>query len=383
MEGHAPGVHPRRFVESFANENSLLEWKLSQRIDGASRRGNSWSAGYALHRFALFYAEERSGALPSYADRRRSTQLDIFTQYDLKQPEAADLHLGLRSHYFSQGRFLGLSPRVQLRLRPDRRLSLGAGYSRNYQFLHRLYLAHTRSADVWVMSTREERPGSVDHVTAGLYLKALPSFFVQVEVYEKRYENVRQHAFSILPLPPGEGSLLASPWLSDNTMRARGLELMTRHAPGTVVWTNSYTLSRVKVRSDRLNAGRYFPAEWDRRHQLISHLEGALGSRLYWRLTWLFASGAPNLLAYTDPGESARLKPYHRMDVSLAYRRAFRAVVLEARASVFHLYARNNPAYRTPVSFADMSGAAHEAGFVNVDVYDLGFQPSFELSLAF
>ncbi len=377
-----PEAPPRSFVDRFANDNELVAWKAEQRLDAATRAGGTLSGGYALHRFGITY-EETSALRATYGQTRRSSQVDLFAQYEGTLAGGIDLEAGLRSHYFSLGRFLRLSPRLHVRLWPRRAASLSLGYSRNHQFLHRLYLEHANSTDVWIMSTAEEPPGSVDNVTAGLYLRALPGVFFQAEAYYKRYRNLRQHETSAVRRSVRQGSLVLEPWLHDNTARARGLELMLRHGLGRLLWTHTYTLSKMDVRNDALNDGVAFPADWDRRHQFATHLQGVLFGPLSWHLTWRFASGAPNTLAYTDPAEPARLPAYHRMDLSLQYRRAFRGFSMEATAAVFNLYDRDNTWYRSPVAVVDEAPPGRRLGFVNVDVYDLGFQPSFGVSVSF
>ncbi len=375
-------ARPRPFVDRFAHDNDLFEVKGAQHLDVALRHGGALSAGYALHHYRIAY-QEQSALRTAFAQTRRSTQLDLFAQYEGALRDGIDLEAGLRSQYFSLGRFLRLSPRLRARLWPQRAASLSLGYSRNHQFLHRLYFEHANSTDVWIMSTAEEPPGSVDNVTAGLYLKAGTSVFFQAEAYYKFYRNMRQHETSAVRRSVRPGSLVLEPWLHDNTARARGLELMLRHRLGSLLWTHSYALSKVDLRNDALNGGAYFPADWDRRHQFTTHLQGTLLPGLTGRLTWLVASGAPNTLAYTDPAEPSRLPVYHRMDLSFEYQYAFRGFALEATASVFNVYDRDNTWYRSALPFVEETPPGRRLDFVNVDVYDLGFQPSFGVAVRF
>ena len=382
-----PGAHQNRsedftpIIEPFEHENDLMEWKLAQHIDVAPRAGGVFSAGYALHRFAITY-EEESFLREAYADTRRASQLDLFAQYNLSSGDF-DLQAGVRSHYFSEGAFTRLSPRLYLRLWPQRPVSMSVGYSRNYQFLHRLYLEHENSSDVWVMSTEDQAPGSVDNLTAGLYLKAAPDLFFQAEAYVKSYENLRQHESIAAWRRDEPESVLLTPWLHDNTGRARGFELMLRHRLGALLWTHSYTLSKMEIRNDRINNGQAFPADWDRRHQFTTHLQGHLRPRLTWHLSWLIASGTPNNLAYAGFDEPARLPVYHRMDTGFTYHRRFQGVTLEATASIYNLYDQNNTWYRSPVPFLTPEQSSRPVNYLPVDIYDLGFQPSFSLSFTF
>ena len=84
-----------------------------------------------------------------------------------------------------------------------------------------------------------------------------------------------------------------------------------------------------------------------------------------------------------DPAEPAVLPSYHRLDLGVQYRRALPGVTVEAAASLFNVYARDNTWYRSPLLVPDPSQRPPRVSYVNVDVYDLGFQPSFSLGLRF
>ena len=368
-------------IAPFEHSNDLVEWKLAQHIDVATRLGGVFSLGYALHRYTITY-EEDSILRNGYGNTNRSNQFDFFAQYEGRVRDL-DVQAGIRSHYFSQGRFLRLSPRLHVRLWPQMPVSLGLGYSRNHQFLHRLYLEHENSSDVWVMSTADQGPGNVDNLTGGIYVKAAPNVFFQAEAYLKSYENLRQHESIAAWQRNRPESVLFTPWIHDNQGRARGLELMLRHRLGPLLWTHSYTLSRMDIINEDIDNGDPFPADWDRRHQFNTHVQGTIKTHLTWHLTWLITSGAPNTLAYASPTEADRLPTYHRMDAGLTYQRTFQGVTLEATASVYNLYDQQNTWYRNPVPFVNGPEASRPVVYVPVDIYDLGFQPSFSFSFTF
>jgi hypothetical protein len=369
-------------VGRYAYESDLLDVKLAQHLDGPLGRLGTWSLGGALHAYRLDYDETLPYRVLAYGTEQQTGQIDLFGQIDATPTPALEAHLGLRSHYFSGGSYLRLSPRLRLRAFPQRRVSVGLGASRAYQFLHRLTLQNTTSADVWVLTTDDQPPGSVDYLSGGLYLRPHPTMMLQVEGYWKTHRNLRQREISA----PArlQADTLGTPWFFDNTAYARGLEVLHRQRLGAVQWTNSYTLSRVELQNDAVNGGHRYPAEWDRRHQFTTHLQADLGAGISVHAAWLYATGAPNVLAYEVPSEPDRLDPYHRLDASLHLRRRLGNAVLEARASVFNLYDRDNPWYRDVTGLFDTSRRLPRfAGFTVVDVYDLGLQPAFDLSVTF
>lgn len=374
---------PRTLLAPFSNHNTLTEWKLAGHLDRALSGGDAWSVGYALHHYAITYEEDSVLRHADFGRTWRSTQLDFFVQREASLGALAALELGLRSHYFSEGSFMRLSPRLQLRLAPQEAVSASVGASRNHQFLHRLYLPYAAGTDVWVMSTAGQPPAAVDNVTAGLYWKAGAALFAQVEGYYKHYQHLRQHETTLLPRGGPAPSLLLHPWRHDNTAEARGLEAMVRHPLGPLRWTHSYTLSRVEIRNPALNEGRPFRADWDRTHQFSTSLQADLARGLAFYATWLFATGTPNTLAGTTPREPAVLPDYHRLDLTLRYRHAFERFSLETVVSAFNVYNQRNTWYRSPLFIPVTNGTQppRRLDLLNVDVYDLGFQPSFSLSL--
>ena len=380
-DGTPGSMQARNFLSPLRSENSLLNLKAEQQFEGALGSVSSWSAGTTVQQFDVTYSEE-SAARPNYTDESRSTKVDLFGQLDWKDLSWLNMQAGLRTHYATQGSFWRFSPRIQTRLFPEQALSIGLGYSKNHQFLHRLSLERNATGNIWVMSDESQPPTRVHNATAGAYLKISSNTLLQVEAYAKSYDNVRQHE-ALLPTSQFLDSVLLSPWRYSNTASARGLEFMKRQQFGPVNWTSSYALARVDLQNDDVNGGEPFAASWDRRHEFTTHLKTSISDGLTAHLTWMWASGAPNTLALTHDGEPERLSPYHRMDASLHYRERVFGALLEARLGLFNLYNRNNPWYRTRSPHFERDGSTPLVGFDTIEVSDLGFQPSVEFTISF
>lgn len=158
---------------------------------------------------------------------------------------------------------------------------------------------------------------------------------------------------------------------------------MYRQRLGAVSWMAAYTLARVELQNEAAQGGARYPADWDRRHQLTTVLDARLGRSWTGEAAWLYASGAPNDLARFSSTEPERLDAYHRLDVSLRYTRRFGRSTLDVAASVFNVYDRENPWYRTAVAVLDTDQRPRRITFVSTDVYDLGRQPSFSVTVQF
>jgi len=380
-DGTPASAQARNFLGAFRSENRLLNLKAEQQVEGGLGRVSSWTAGTTMQYFDVSY-EEETAPRPRFTDRAQSLKADVFGQIDWKELEWAHAQVGLRSHYASEGDFWRISPRVHTRLLPERRLSFSAGYSTNYQFLHRLSMERNATGNIWVMSSDAQPPTRVHQTTAGFHFKATPRTLLQVEGYVKSYDNLRQHE-SLTPVQQ-QSSVLLSPWRFTNTADARGLEVMARQRLGPVDWTTSYTLARVELQADDVNDGQPFDASWDRRHELTTHVKASLGDRWTAHLNWMWASGAPNTLAFTDETQPLRLGAYHRLDASVHYRQSLVGTLVDVRLGLFNVYDRSNPWYRTPVPQVTLhSSGGSTVDFQTVEVFDLGFHPSLEVTISF
>ena len=306
----------RNYVFPFRYRNELIDLKWAQNMDVATTSTDALSFGYDVHYYAIAY-EEASANRPSFGNNYYAMQTDGFVQYALRDREFIGLDAGVRSHFFTQGMRFVLSPRLQATFFPKSPLSLRLGFSRNYQFLHNLYLQNTTSSSIWIMTTGGSEPTSVDNVTAGLYARISPTTFLQVEAYDRSFDNVRRHEINAPTQITTSSTNQFTPWFSDNEAFARGLETMLRQRIGPLVWTTSYTLARVDMQNENVNDGLRFPAPWDRRHQFTVHAEWPIAKQVRMQATWYYATGVPNHLAYDNPLEPTRLPEYHRLDAGI------------------------------------------------------------------
>jgi hypothetical protein len=369
---------------TFGVENELVDGTLKQRFDGTLRTG-TWTAGYMGRLLDVRYRAQ--GAEPlEYQRYRRAFQGDLFGQYDRQVFGGwADVHLGLRLHGFSLGPYGQLSPRVRIEAQPERSLSATIGYTRNHQFLHRLSGARGAQMDTWTMSTGDQPPATSDQVTLGIGAQPLPNWTLRLDGYYKDQRHVRLNS----PVLSGESSVpQARPWVTGR-VQAQGIEVLHRLSGNMWQWLVSYAFSRTDVRLPEVPGETWRPAPWDRRHQGTTRIRVEVNERWSGHLTWLVASGLPNQLHNLAPAgrdfgveEPARLDPYHRLDAALQYERRVAGIDVKVRVAAFNVYDQNNPRYRRLVGVGERPppGEAPTIRFTGVDVYDLGFRPSFRLA---
>ena len=379
------------FIASFEYENELFDAKWSHKLSIAPQYPGLWSVGASGSFYALNY-QEKSVRRPLFGEDYYAIQGDLFAEYEYTDSDILNTRSGLRLHYFTQGHVFRLSPRLQLTLLPRAPLKMRLGYSRNYQFLHQLYLENTNSAPMWVITTGAQEPSHVENITAGLYLNPVPSASLQVEGYYRSYEKMRRHEINAPAQVTTINVNTFVPWFSNNDAYARGLEFMYNQVIGPVTWTNSYTLSSIELQNDLINDGDRYPAEWDRTHQFTSNFQINITPTISTNLTWYYASGKTNILAYTESEqevvggqqENDRLPDYHRLDASIkASFNLKRSARLEAKMSVYNVYDQANVWYREPIQIFRTNNPSSGLRFFNVDVFDLAFQPAFDISISF
>ena len=371
-------------LDNFESDSRFSITKLQQQLVGAVPGFGTVTGGMVYQRFRSRYRES-TPIRPSFANVTRAGALDLFAQIDYSAPSLWELRVGSRLHYYSNGNYLKWSPRFRALFTPHSALTFHGGYSRNFQFLHRISLYNQSVPSFWVLSTQNQPPTTVDYFTTGLDWRPTTHWFVQLEGFWKEMSNLRIHEVNTLVLGNIQGE---RPWLFDNNGQSKGVELMVQYQTGPFRTSHAYTLSETLFSNDRIRNGAEYPADYDRRHQYSSTLEYRTrrGVKLY--VNWNIASGVPNRQSLLRPNRTAeRLDLYHRLDLALEYEIRYKTGnQLRLHAAIYNAYNRQNPWYRERVlALQGSSGAIDRNDIqpVEVDVFDLGFQPSFSISYSF
>ena len=368
----------QNFIYPFENQSVLNELKANQHWEFYAK---PWtiSGGLSYHYFKGEYFED-SFDYPGYFRSQMAHQVDAYTQIDFTKWERLDLFAGTRLHYFSAGKHLRWSPRIKINLFPQSILSASAGFSRNHQFLNKVNLSNTVTADVWVLAGPNQPPTSVNYYSGGLYFDPSDYFYLQAEGYYKEFENLWLHKLTTFSLANSFGS---NPWLTNNSGSAKGLEFLLRNQFSFIELNQTFTISEVLLSNPAINGGESFHADWDRSYQYNVTLGLSPTDHLNLYLSWMYASGTPNKLATFGPQNDKRLGDYRRTDLSVEYRRNLGKTTLQLTATIFNLLDRQNPWYRELTYVIDQDSSPQQFKSVPVDVYDIGLQPSFNISVTF
>lgn len=367
------------FTYPLLNRSTMNQLKADQSFDLDTDIA-SFTAGFAGFYHRGEYLEE-SFDRTGFFSRTEAFQADAYLQGDKTLFNFIELRLGARGHYYSEGDYWAFSPRTKIILFPNRSVSFSAGYSRNHQFLHRIGFSNVVTADIWVLSNKHQPPSEADHYSAGIYLRGPGNLYIQAEGYMKEHKRLRLHEINTQTLT---NTFSDSPWFSENEGFGRGLELLLRKSFSPFTLTQTYTLSSMELRNDAINNGERFYADWDRTHSATTMLEIPVFSSLDIFASWMMASGTPNrIFSEADIADNNRLDDYYRLDLSALYSTEIKNTGIEAKFSFFNVLNRNNSWYNEYRLAIESGRAVPVIRPITVEVYDLGFQPSFELKVVF
>ena len=268
--------------------------------------------------------------------------------------------------FYNSGEVLKSYPGLEFRLSsrfvitPD--LSIKAGIQRNYQYLH--MISNTTSmtpTDIWKLSDNYISPQRGDQFSVGIYKnmnrKAIET---SVEAYYKILSNILDYK--------GGAELLMNDHLETDIIngngKAYGIEMMVKKQRGMLTGWISYTYSRVllkvdgKFEEEKVNGGNYFPANYDKPHDLKFVANARLFRRLNLTSNFVYNTGRPitypvayynfmnvNRVFYSERNEF-RIPDYMRLDFAATLNGNLKAKKLNHSSFTFTVYnalGRKNP----------------------------------------
>lgn len=224
-------------------------------------------------------------------------------------------------------------PRFSLKYETGERSSVKTSYNRMVQYIH-LISNSTAAAplDVWTPSTNNIKPQIADQVAFGYFKnfgkKSDNDYEVSVEGFYKAFQHQLDYidGADLLLNEYLEGELLSGPG------RAYGLEFYLRKNSGKFTGWVSYTLSRSERKVIGINNNQWYPARFDRTHNLSLVGVYQFTKRTSLSGTWTLQSGIPNTLPSSrfdyqgivvpyiagNARNNYRVPWYNRLDLSLS-----------------------------------------------------------------
>jgi outer membrane receptor for ferrienterochelin and colicin len=278
--------------------------------------------------------------------------------------------------------YTGIEPRLSGRYQLGPTTSLKAGITVTNQYIHLVSNStSTLPADVWVPSTEKIKPQRGIQYALGYFKNFQDNTYeTSVEVYYKDLNNQIDYRENYVNNAADD---LEEQFVF-GTGEAYGLELFINKRKGDLTGWIGYTLSRTDRQFPDINDGNPFPAVYDRRHDLSVVANYQLHPK--WEVGGAFVYGTgqaytplqslyfieQNLVQEYGVRNSARIQPYHRLDLSATYTRRpesekrFRSSWV---FSVYNIYNRRNPFFLYYDLSTDNTAGTAQAQAIRVSLF--------------
>ena len=266
-----------------------------------------------------------------------------------------------------------LEPRMSMRYKLDENSSIKAAFTRNVQPIHLASLSPiTLPTDLWLPSTDQIKPQDGYQYNAGYFRDFKENQYqASIEVFYKTMDNLVEYATGVNPEDIINDNV--DNYLVFGDGYAYGAEFFINKKIGRSTGWIGYTWSKTERRFDEILDGAYFPARYDRRHDVSIVLSHRLNDKWTFGATWVYGTGdaislpeswylLPQegvfLFEYADRN-SQRMRDFHRFDLSATlyvdpYRTKINVVSGEVEKikrgwetnwnfSVYNAYNRANP----------------------------------------
>lgn len=239
----------------------------------------------------------------------------------------------INTETFSKGevasKYGNLEPRININYIINNKNSVKISWSRNVQYIHLLSNSSASlPTDVWISSSNNVAPQISDQLALGYYRNFNDNMFeTSVEAYYKELDNQidYQNGAQIILNKNIESQLIYGKG------RAYGIEFFIKKRTGKLTGWIGYTLSRTEKSMDAIDYGSWYPAKYDRTHDISIVAIYQLNERLNLSATWVyntgnavtFPSGKYEVNNFTVPAftnrNGYRMPDYHRMDIGATY----------------------------------------------------------------
>ena len=320
--------------------NSIRDWSLKGDVDYFANRNHTLSLGLLATLFEFHFA--RSFNERSQLDlRQEPVLLEGYVQDEWRPGPTTRVQLGGRGTYFSVGHRWHFAPRLSLSHALGDKVRVKAGGGVYRQHLQLITTEGFSGGDFWVPLDNTVEPGRSYQAVTGVEWTPSPRYQLSVEAYYTDLANLVTVDTEVDD--DNEATHSDAVFNSGGTGWAKGLEVFLQRRNGALTGWVGYALGWTRRTFPELNDGQPFPPKHDRRHDLSFVASYKVGA---WRFgaSLAYASGQ----AFTPPSEpsaqlnSARLLPYHRLDVSTSRSFELWRTASEFYVQIFNVYSRRN-----------------------------------------
>jgi hypothetical protein len=266
--------------------------------------------------------------------------------------------------HVDQKTFVYPQPRLAIRYLLNSDVSIKASYATMAQYAQLLTNAGVGlPTDLWVPATAKVGPMRARQVATGLAWSPNKTYEFTLEGYYKKM-------YGVIEYKDGASYLNSQDWQDKVEIgqgESYGSEFMFwKKLGGWTGWVG-YTLSWTNRQFDNLNFGKKFPYRYDRRHDIEIVASRPLNKKIDFATTWVYGTGNAISLPVASYGgdysyptvlgkpvynnllyegrNGFRLRAYHRLDLSVTFKKATRWGERSWVISIYNVYNRKNPYY--------------------------------------
>ncbi len=320
--------------------NSIRDLSLKGDLDYFANRHHTLSLGLLATLFEFHFA--RSFNERTQLDlRQEPVLLEGYVQDEWQPRPTTRVQLGGRGTYFSEGNRWHFTPRLSLSQALSGKIRVKAAGGVYRQHLQLITTEAFSGGDFWVPLDDTVEPGRSYQAVTGVEWTPSPRYQLAVDAY---YTDLANLVTVDTELPDdSEATHSEAVFKSGGTGWARGVEVFLQRRTGALTGWIGYALGWTRRTFPELNDGRPFPPKHDRRHDLSFVASYGVGA---WRLgaNLAYATGQAFTPVSESPTQrnSARLQPYHRLDVSASRSFELRGAASEFYVQIFNVYSRRN-----------------------------------------
>ena len=353
----------------------------------------AWGIEAVWHRVTPQYLEYQGGLNVGGDDAPslRSLETSVYAEY--QQPLSAGLQVagGTRASVFAgDGMTRGaIDPTVRLQYsRPA--VEVSAVYALRHQYLFQTGFSDMGlPTEFWLPSTRDVKPQYAHELSvgAGVWL-AGRRFKVSMDLFYKRLYHQLAYRGSVLDFFNTVYDLNSS--LMHGRGENRGMSVTVHKCSGRLTGWVSYTYTRARRSFDAERHRDSYPASHERPHELNAVLTYRAARHWNGGATLVMASGTPytpaeslyllngNIVMRYGRYNSARLRPYLRLDLSAGYTWATpRGTEHGINVSLYNATSRENELFYYLNTHSDGSFAYRPAAFFLRVLPSLSYHMSF------
>ena len=320
--------------------NRIRDLSLKGDLDYFANRHHTLSLGFLATLFEFHFA--RSFNERTQLDlRQEPVLLEGYVQDEWRLGPTTQVQLGGRGTYFSVGDRLHFTPRLSLSHALSDKVQVKAAGGVYRQHLQLITTEAFSGGDFWVPLDSTVEPGRSYQAVTGVEWTPSQRYQLSVEAYYTDLANLVTVDTEVAD--DNEATHSDAVFNSNGTGWASGIEVFWQRRTGALTGWVGYALSWTRRTFPELNAGRPFPPKHDRRHDLSFVASYKVGA---WRFgaNLAYATGQAFTPVSETPAQrnSARLLPYHRLDVSASRSFELWRADSELYVQIFNVYSRRN-----------------------------------------